>query len=306
MTDKLKRALLHPSRLALFLLRKTARLWPDKLFLQLKFRLEMGQKLDLDKPKTFNEKLQWLKLYNRKPEYTTMVDKYAVKEYVANIIGKEHIIPTLGLWNSVDEIDWDALPNQFVLKTTHGGGGGGVVICKDKTKFDKNKARKVLQKSLDSDIYWNYREWPYKDVPKRIIAEQFMSNNGKDLEDYKIHCFNGEPKFILVCSNRYGNGAMIDDFYSPDWELMGVRRPGHPNSETPLVKPELLEQMLELAKTLSKDIPFLRTDFYIINNQIYFGELTFFPASGMNKFDPEEWDNKLGKYIVLPKNNYLC
>lgn len=260
----------------------------------------MGQPLNLKVPKTFNEKLQWLKLYNRKPEYTTMVDKFAVKEYVANIIGEEHIIPTLGIWNSFDEIDFNSLPNQFVLKTTHGGGGGGVVICKDKNTFDKQKAKKVLQKSLNSDIYWNYREWPYKDVPKRIIAEQFMSNNGKDLEDYKIHNFNGKPKFILVCSNRYGNEPMIDDFYTPEWKLMDLRRPGHPNSVTPAEAPSKLKEMLELSEILSKDIPFLRTDFYIINDKVYFGELTFFPASGMSKFEPEDWDITIGTWLQLP------
>lgn len=297
--NKLTRAIKSPKKILIYFLNKGARLFSDKKFLKMKFRLEMGQKLDLENPKTFNEKLQWLKLYNRKPEYTTMVDKYAVKEYVTSIIGREHIIPTLGVWNSVDEIDWDSLPNQFVLKTTHGGGGGGVAICKDKSSFDKAKARKILQKSLDGDIYWNYREWPYKDVPKRIIAEQFMSNNGKDLEDYKIHCFNGEPKFILVCSNRYGKGAMIDDFYSPDWELMDVRRPGHPKSEKASKAPEQLKQMLELSRILSKEIPFLRTDFYIIQDKIYFGELTFFPASGMSKFEPEEWDYTFGNYLKL-------
>lgn len=297
--SKIVRAITSPKKILVFLLNKSARLFKDETFLKIKFRLEMGQKLDLNNPKTFNEKLQWLKLYNRKPEYTTMVDKYAVKDYVANIIGKEHIIPTLGVWNSVDEIDWNALPNQFVLKTTHGGGGGGVVICKNKAMLDKEKAKKRLQKSLDGDIYLNYREWPYKDVPKRIIAEQFMSNNGKDLEDYKIHCFNGEPKFILVCSNRYGAGAMVDDFYSPDWELMDVRRPGHPKSEKASKAPEQLEQMLELSRILSKNIPFLRTDFYVIDNKIYFGELTFFPASGMSKFEPQDWDYKFGNYINL-------
>lgn len=298
--SKLIRAIKSPKKILTFILNKGAKLFSDKRFLKMKFYIEMGQKLDLDNSKTFNEKLQWLKLYNRKPEYTTMVDKYAVKEYVANIIGEEHIIPTLGIWNSFDEIDFNSLPNQFVLKTTHGGGGGGVVICKDKNTFDKQRAKKVLQKSLNSDIYWNYREWPYKDVPKRIIAEQFMSNNGKDLEDYKIHCFNGEPKFILVCGNRYGKGAMIDDFYTPEWELMDVRRPGHPRSEKASKTPEQLGQMLELSRILSKDIPFLRTDFYIIQGRIYFGELTFFPASGMSKFEPQEWDKKFGNWLKLP------
>lgn len=287
------------NRILLGILNRVAVLFPDKLFLKLKFRLMMGEKLDLNNPKTFNQKLQWLKLYNRKPEYTTMVDKYAVKEYVANIIGVEHIIPTLGVWNSTDEIDWNALPNQFVLKTTHGGGGCDVIICKDKARFDKEAAKEKLNKSLKSDIYWNFREWPYKNVPKRIIAEKFMTNNGKDLEDYKIHCFNGEPKFILVCSNRYGGGAMIDDFYTPEWELMDVRRPGHPKSEKASKAPELLQQMLELSRILSKEIPFLRTDFYIIDNKIYFGELTFFPASGMSKYQPEEWDLHFGEMLKL-------
>ena len=174
MIAKIKRVILQPKRLVWFLLHKTARLWPDKLFLQVKFRLMMGRKLDLKNPVTFNEKLQWLKLYNRRPEYTMMVDKYAVKQYVAGKIGEQYIIPTIGVWDSVDEIDWDALPNQFVLKTTHGGGGGGVVICKDKSSFDRREAVAKLQESLDSDIYINFREWPYRNVHKRIIAEQYM------------------------------------------------------------------------------------------------------------------------------------
>lgn len=300
--QRIKRVVKDPCRLLLWLLNITARLWSDEVFLKLKFRLIMGENLDLSNPKTFNQKLQWLKLYNRKPVYTTMVDKYAVKEFVANIIGEEHIIPTLGVWESVDEIDWEALPNQFVLKTTHGGGGCDVIICKDKTNFDRVAAKEKLNISLKSDIYYNFREWPYKNVPKRIIAEKFMTNNGRDLEDYKIHCFNEEPKFILVCSNRYDKDAMIDDFYSPNWELMDVRRPGHPKSEQASKKPELLQQMLELSKKLSKDVPFLRTDFYIINNQIYFGELTFFPASGMSKFEPQEWDYIFGNYLKLRNN----
>lgn len=299
--SKIESFVSDPKRILQGILNKTAILWPDKLFLKLKFRLTMGQKLNLRTPKTFNEKLQWLKLYNRKPEYTTMVDKYAVKEYVAKIIGEEYIIPTLGVWNSVSEIDWDSLPNQFVLKTTHGGGGCDVIICKDKATLDKVAAKEKLNRSLRSDIFWNFREWPYKNVSKHIIAEKFMTNNGKDLEDYKIHCFNGEPKFILVCSNRYGGGAMIDDFYTPEWKLMDVRRPGHPKSEKASKAPEQLQQMLELSRILSKDIPFLRTDFYIIENQIYFGELTFFPASGMSKFEPEEYDETFGNYLNLNK-----
>lgn len=300
--ERIKRAIKDPNKLFLWLLNRTARIWPDKLFLKLKFCWTMDERLNLRNPITFNQKLQWLKLYNRKLEYTTMVDKYAVKEYVASIIGKEHIIPTLGVWNSVDEIDWDALPNQFVLKTTHGGGGCDVIICKDKANFNKSVAKEKLNKSLKSDIFWVFREWPYKNVPKRILAEKYFTNNGKELEDYKVHCFNGEPKFILVCSNRYGDGEIVYDFYSPNWELLDVRRPGHPKSKEASKAPEQLRQMLELSRTLSKDIPFLRTDFYIIDNKIYFGELTFFPASGMSKFEPQDWDYTFGNYLKL-KNN---
>ena len=188
--NKIISILKDPKRILIAVLNRSAKLISDKLFLKLKFRLVMGEKLDLNNPKTFTQKLQWLKLYNRKPEYTTMVDKYAVKEYVANIIGKEHIIPTLGVWNSANEIDWDALPNQFVLKTTHGGGGGGVVICKDKATFDRVATKEKLSKSLKSDIYWIFREWPYKNVTKQIIAEQYLSElSSTDLIDYKFFCF---------------------------------------------------------------------------------------------------------------------
>lgn len=296
--DKINKAIKSPSKIAIYLLNKFARIIPDKQFLQWKFRLVMGEKLNLENPKTFNEKLQWLKLYNRKPEYTTMVDKYAVKEYVASKIGEEHIIPTLGIWNSVDEIEWDKLPNQFVLKTTHGGGGCDVIICKDKNTFDKETAIKKLNRSLKSDLYRIYREWPYKNVPKRVIAEKYMTDNGKDLEDYKIHTFNGIPKFILLCRDRF-KGKMIDDFYSTDWELIDVRRPGHPNSPIPQNPPKELAEMLRLSEILSKETPFLRVDFYTSNNRVYFGELTFFPASGMSKFEPEKWDYILGDWLIL-------
>lgn len=296
--DKINKAIKTPSKIAIYLLNKFARIIPDKQFLQWKFYLVMGEKLNLENPKTFNEKLQWLKLYNRKPEYTTMVDKYAVKEYVASKIGEEYIIPTLGIWNSVDEIEWDKLPNQFVLKTTHGGGGCDVIICKDKNTFDKEAAIKKLNQSLKSDLYRIYREWPYKNVPKRVIAEKYMTDNGEDLEDYKIHTFNGIPKFILLCRDRF-KGKMIDDFYSTDWELLDVRRPGHPNSPIPQNPPKELAEMLRLSEILSKKTPFLRVDFYTSNNRVYFGELTFFPASGMSKFEPEKWDEIFGNWLTV-------
>lgn len=299
MITKFKRAIMHPGHLALFLLNKTARLWPDELFLKLKFRLVMGQKLDLDNPKTFNEKLQWLKLYNRKPEYTTMVDKYAVKGYVADIIGQEHIIPTLGVWNSVDEIDWDVLPNQFVLKTTHGGGGGGVIICKDKATFDKDKAKQQLHNSLNSDIYINFREWPYKDVPRRIIAEKYMlDESGYELKDYKFFCFNGSVECFKVDFDRFTSHKA--NYYDRNATLLPFWETVCPADHSKILdKPKLFNKMIEYAEILSKNIPFVRIDFYNINGKIYFGEITFFPAAGMGKFEPEEWDIILGKWLNI-------
>lgn len=260
----------------------------------------MGRKLNLKNPQTFNEKLQWLKLYNRKPEYTTMVDKYAVKEYVANIIGEEYIIPTLGVWDNIEEIDWDALPNQFVLKTTHGGGGGGVVICKDKATFSRQEACQKLQRSLNSDIYLNYREWPYKDVRKRIIVEKYMvDESGVELKDYKFFCFNGQVKCFKVDFDRFISHKA--NYYDRDANLLPFGEVCcMPDSSKVLEKPKNFEMMLTLAETLSKDITFARIDFYNINGKIYFGEITFFPASGMGKFTQDEWDKKLGDFIKLP------
>jgi len=287
---------------------KTAILFPDKLFLELKFRLMMGQKLDLKNPKTFNEKLQWLKLYNRKPEYTTMVDKYAVKQYVADKIGEEYIIPTLGVWDKPEDIDWDFLPNQFVLKTTHGGGGCGVVICKDKSTFDITNAIKQLKKSLKQDIFLSLREWPYKNVPKRIIAETYIKSSlqqscSEDLTDYKFFCFDGYPKYCQVIRDRRSMETI--DFYDMEWNHMPfiginpVYGNGFRNGIHPVHKPEYLMEMINVCKIISKDTSFSRIDLYFIDNKIYFGEITFFPAGGIGKFTPDIWDYKLGDLLVL-------
>ena len=288
------------TRILLGILNRIAVLFPDKLFLKLKFRLMMGEKLDLKNPKTFNQKLQWLKLYNRKPEYTTMVDKYTVKEYVANIIGEEHIIPTLGVWNSVDEIDWDALPNQFVLKTTHGGGGGGVVICKSKADLDKNKACKILEKSMNGNIYITQREWPYKNVRKRIIAEKYMiDESGYELKDYKFFCFNGKVECFKVDFDRFTSHKA--NYYDRNATLLPFGETVCPADHSKKFdKPKNFNKMIECVETLSKDIPFLRIDLYNINGEIYFGEITFFPAAGVGKFEPMEWDYILGEKLKLP------
>lgn len=274
----------------------------DKLYLQLRYYFELGKKLNLDNPRTFNEKLNWLKLYNRKPEYTMMVDKYAVKDYVAKRIGSEFVIPTLGIWSTIEEIDFDKLPNQFVLKTTHGGGSCGVVICKDKATFDKKRAIEKLNKSLSSDIYIGYREWPYKDVSRKVIAEVFLEDEKhEDLVDYKFFCFNGEPKLCQVISDRRTEEKI--DFYNMDWRrvegLVGLN-PSVCNSTDSTSCPCSFDQMKKIATTLSKGIPFVRVDLYEINGRCYFGEITFFPAGAMGIFRPNEWNEIIGNYIHLP------
>ena len=300
---KLIRYILYsPSKLSLAILTRVASIIPDKQCLKWLFRIYMGYKLDLKNPKTFSEKLQWLKLYNRKPEYTQMVDKYTAKEYVAKIIGEEYIIPTLGCWDKFDDIDFDKLPNQFVLKTTHGGGNTGVVICKDKSIFDKNKAKIRLEKSLKSDIYRSLKEWQYKNVTKRIIAEKFIeSSKQQNLIDYKFFCFNGEPKYCQVIAGRESDTTI--DWYDNEWIHQDFHEPkDYPFSKDGHTKPSCFDEMLDLASKLSAGQPFLRVDFYEIDNQVKFGELTFFPTSGMGGFEPMEWDYKFGEWIKLPIN----
>lgn len=279
---------------------KFSKLIPDRAYLKLKYRANFGRKLNLKSPKTFNEKLQWLKLYDRKTEYTALVDKYEVKSHVAEKIGEEYIIPTLGVWDHAEDIDFDALPNQFVLKCTHDS--GGIVICRDKSQLDVEKAKRILNRALKNNFYFSGREWPYKNVKARILAEQYMEDaETAELRDYKVHNFNGEPKLVLVCGNRFSKSGLTEDFYSNTWEHLNVRRPNHPNADVPAEMPEVLQQMFEFSRILSKGVPFLRTDFYIVNHKIYFGELTFFPANGFAPFDPEEWDDTFGSWIKLPE-----
>lgn len=263
-----------------------------------------GKKLDLKNPKTFNEKLQWLKLNDRKSFYTDMVDKYKAKQYVANIIGEEYIIPTLGVWDSFEDIDFDALPEKFVLKCTHDS--GGLVICRDKSKFNKQAARKKINRSLKRNFYWVWREWPYKNIKPRIIAEQYMSDNsGYELEDYKVHNFNGIPEMILVCRDRFREVGLSEDFFSSKWEHLDISRPYHPNAKAVESKPKALQQMLQIAEKLSQNVPFVRTDFYLVNDNIYFGEMTFYPAGGFERFVPESADYDIGEWLKPTGGVYL-
>lgn len=282
-------------------------LFPDKLYLQLMFRFKMGYMLDLENPRSYSEKIQWLKLYNRNPLYTTLVDKYAVKEYVAKLIGEEHIIPTIGVWDNANDIDFDKLPNQFVLKTTNGG-GGDVVICKDKAKFDKEYAIKHLNEGLKKSIYKKRREWPYKNVKPRIIAEKYMEDeSGLGLTDYKFHTFSGEPKVLLVVKDRFGKSHGHFDYFDVktyrqlDFCAKGGRPPEASDSE----KPKNYEEMLEIVKKLSNGLNYVRVDLYNVSGKVYFSELTFFAGSGFDKFNPEKWDYIYGEWLELPKEKVV-
>lgn len=272
----------------------------DEKYIKKIFKLRVGMELNLDNPRTFNEKIQWLKLYDRKPEYTQMVDKYAVKEYVANIIGEEYIIPTLGVWDNVEDIDFDKLPNQFVLKCTHDS--GGIVICSDKTKLNLKAAKAKLMRGLKKNFYAQSREWPYKNVKPRIIAEEYIvDESGYELKDYKWFCFDGEPKALFIATDRGVEGEETKfDFFDSEFNHLPFTN-GHPNATREIRKPAGFEKMKQLAAQLSKGHPHLRVDFYDINGEIYFGELTFYHWSGMQPFKPEEWDYTLGSWIKLPK-----
>ena len=281
---------------------KMARLLPDKQYLSLKYLKEFRRFPNWESPQTYNEKLNWLKLYDHKPEYTKMVDKYAVKDFVAKIIGSEYVIPTLGIWDRPENIEWDKLPNQFVLKTTHGGGNEGVVICRDKATFDKDSAIRRLNESLRIDLYQVWREWPYKDVPKRIIAEKYIEpqSDSKDLADYKFFCFDGEVKGLFVATERQNpNEEVKFDFFDADYNHLPFRQ-GHDHAKVTPFKPENFELMKQLAEKLSTGIPHVRVDMYDLGDKVLFGEMTFFHFSGLVKFEPEEWDYKLGEWLKLP------
>lgn len=276
----------------------------DKVYLEWIFAQYMGYPLNLENPQTFCEKLNWLKLYGVKPEFTMMVDKAAVKEYVASLIGEEYIIHTYGIWKNVEDINWDILPNCFVIKCTHDS--GGVVVCSDKSKLDIKVAEAKLDRGLKKNFSDLWKEKPYYDVKPQIIAEQYLENydeNGNrqygDLIDYKFFCFNGEPKYCQVIRDRRSIETI--DFYDMDWihqEFVGLN-PVARNGHTPVARPRKLEEMKDICCKLSKNIPFVRIDLYYTNDKIYFGEITFYPASGLGVFTPRAWDKKLGDLIKL-------
>lgn len=271
----------------------------DRKYLETLFPLRVGYHLNLDNPQTYCEKLQWLKLYDRRPEYTQMVDKVEAKKYVSEIIGEKYIIPTLAVYDRAEDIDFDALPSQFVLKCTHDSGGG--VICKDKTLLDRKTTVKKLKKFLKKNYFCKNREWPYKNIKPRIIAEQYLTDGGGELNDYKFFCFAGVPKVMFIATERFNkNEETKFDFYDMNFNHLPFTN-GHPNAYVRPKKPMRFEEMKSLAAKLSVNIPQIRVDFYEVNGNVYFGELTFFHWSGMKPFVPVEWDYKFGELIHLPE-----
>ena len=272
----------------------------DEKFLKMQFKNVFGYELDLENPQTYSEKLQWLKLYDRKDEYTKLVDKYEVKKIVAGKIGNKYIIPTIGVWNNFRDIDFEQLPNEFVLKCTHDSGGN--VICKNKQEFDFKKAKAKINRCLKNNYYYQNREWPYKNVRPRIIAEKYMvDDSGYELKDYKFFCFNGEAKVMFIATDRSRTDTETKfDFYDMNFNHLALIN-GHPNNKKLIDKPSTFEEMKKLAECLSVGYPQVRVDFYEINGQVYFGEMTFYHWSGFKKFEPREWDKIFGDWIELPK-----
>ena len=275
-----------------------AALLPTKFYLKLRYRLTFKRPLNLKNPKTYNEKLQWLKLYDHNPIYPKLVDKYDVRDYVAEKIGEEHLIPILGVWDKFEDIDFDKLPNEFVMKCTHDS--GSYFICRDKSKLDVEALKKQITSGLKRDQYVTGREWAYKSVKPRIIAEKFMvDDSGIGLKDYKFFCFDGEVKAMFIATDRGVEGEDVKfDFFDSDYNHLPVKH-GHENARNLPEKPEKFEEMKEIAAKLSKGLKHARVDLYNINGQIYFGEITFYHHCGFVPFEPEEWDYTFGDWIKI-------
>lgn len=274
----------------------------DKTYLKVRCKLLLGHDFNLDHPRTFNEKINWLKIYNRNELYPSLVDKYTVKEYVTKKIGEEHVIPTYGVWDNFEDIDFDSLPDQFVLKSTNGGGGTGVIICREKSSLDKVEARKSLLQSMKNNGRIS-REWPYQYIKPRIIAEKLMTPNGsnapKELADYKFYCFNGEPVYCQVIRDRSSKETI--DFYDMNWvhqEFTGLTV-GAVKGDEAVEKPAHFEGMKSICRELANEMPFVRVDLYVIDDQEYFGELTLFPNAGIGTFNPSSWNAKFGELLNI-------
>lgn len=279
-------------------LNKTYRWWPDSIWLKIIYQSRFHRKLNLNTPKSFNEKLNWLKLYDRKPLYTKLVDKYEVKQFVRECIGDQYVVPCYGVWDSFDEIDFSELPDQFVLKCTHDS--GGMSICKDKSLFDPNEARQKLGQTMENNFYWWTREWAYKNVHPRIIADKFLDDHtGDTLRDYKFWCFNGVPQ-LMYCTIKAKD--IYENFYDMDFNIVDINH-GFRRAKPEFEKPECFELMKSFATKLSKGIPFVRVDFFLVDGNVYFGEFTFYDWAGLRPFVNYQQDLDLGDMIVLPKRS---
>lgn len=274
---------------------------PTIPYLKIYYKICIGKKLNLKNPETYNEKLQWIKVYDHNPQYIAMVDKYEAKRIVADQIGNEHIIPTLGVWNNAEDIDFDLLPDKFVLKTTHDS--GGIIIIDKNKNFDKNETISFFKKRLKRNLYLRTREWPYKYVKPRIIAEQYMvDEKTQELRDYKIFTFNGQPKVMFIAAGRQKKETSMTYYDIRDGRFSRLDISwGYPASNFEHERPSTLKEMIDAATILSQGTNELRVDFYEINGRMYFGELTFFDGSGFTKFEPEEWDKQFGSWIDLKK-----
>ena len=271
---------------------------PSEKYLKRMYQISMGRELNLDEPKLYTEKLQWLKLYDHRPEYTVMVDKYAVKQYVADKIGPEYVIPLLGVWDRAEDIDFEALPDRFVMKTTHDS--GTYIVCKDKSKLDIPATRKKMAKFLKRKYYDCNREWPYKNVKPRIIAEEYMEDSRfGELRDYKFFTFGGEPRVLYIAQGRGRGEPTVADFFDMEFNHLPFTI-DHDMASVPPEKPDNFVLMQQLAAKLSQGTPQLRVDFYEVDGRVYFGEMTFFHCSGMESFHPEQWDRIFGDWVILP------
>lgn len=271
---------------------------PDRKYLSIIYEKKIGKQINLTDPKGFNEKLQWLKLHDKNPEYINYVDKYEVRKYIEKMLGTEYLVPLLGVYNSVDEIDWKSLPQTFVLKCTHGSGFN--IVCKDKNLLNIEEAKKQLKRWMKKNYFYVGREWPYKFIEPRIVCEQFLTDDsGYELKDYKFMCFNGKTEFLFICLNRSAETGLCVDFYDLDWNLLPFQR-HYPNSSTHLEKPHNFDKMIQIADMLSKNMPFVRIDLYEANGNVYFGEITLYPGSGFEEFQPEVYDEWVGNMIKLP------
>lgn len=300
MFEKIVNRLRHPNLILLDLFNIVSKYLDDEHFIKYRFRIVMGKKININNPITYNEKLQWLKLYDRNPLYTTLVDKIQVKDYVAEIIGTEYIIPTIKVYESPSEIKLNDLPNQFVLKTNHDGDSLGVFVCKDKDTFDLDKALVTLSNNLKRNYYYTGREWPYKNVKPYIFAEKYEEDEFGELRDYKFFCFDGKVKAVFIATER-SSGHVKFDYFDRDFNHLDFIQ-SHPMSDKQINKPANYEEMIIIAEKLSKGIPHVRVDLYNCNGRILFGEMTFFHYGGMIKFHPEEWDYTFGSWLSLPIN----